>query len=197
MSLTRKFLAALGIEEDKANEIINAHTEVTEALKNERDSYKEDAEKLPSVQKELDEIKAAGANDKYKVKYDALKEEFEQYKADIEAQATYAVKADAYKALLKQAGVAEKRIDAVLRVSDIDSLKIDADGKIEGADSLLDGIKTEWADFIPAENAGQKVDTGGSLQGAKGTLSVDEIMAIEDDAERQNAIAENHELFGI
>ena len=197
MALTRKFLAALGVEEDKANEIINAHTEVTDALKNERDSYKEDAEKLPAVQKELDELKSAGDNDKWKVKYEALKEEYEGFKAELDAKQTHATKTDAYKALLKEAGIADKRIEAVLKVSDIDSVELDADGKIKDADSLLTGIKTEWADFIPNENAGQKVDTGGTLQGSKGTLTVDEIMAIQDDAERQDAILENHDLFGF
>ena len=197
MGLTRKFLAALGIEEDKANEIINAHTEVVDALKNERDSYREDAEKYTAVQKELDELKANSGNDKFKVKYDALKEEYEQYKSDIEAKAAHATKTDAYKALLKEAGIAEKRIEAVLKVSDVDSIELDGDGKVKDADSLLTGIKNEWADFIPHENTGAKVDTGGSLQNQKGTMTVDEIMAIQDDAERQDAILENHELFGF
>ena len=45
MALTRKFLEALGIEQAKIDEIISAHTEVTDALKADRDSYKEKAEK--------------------------------------------------------------------------------------------------------------------------------------------------------
>ena len=35
----------MGIEADKIDEIIDAHTEVTTSLKQERDSYKADAEK--------------------------------------------------------------------------------------------------------------------------------------------------------
>ena len=46
MAFTRKFLSALGIEADKVDQIIDAHTEVTDALKSERDKYKADAEKL-------------------------------------------------------------------------------------------------------------------------------------------------------
>ena len=60
MALTRKFLSALGIEADKVDEIINAHAETVNALKEERDNYKADAEKLPAVQKELDELKKSG-----------------------------------------------------------------------------------------------------------------------------------------
>lgn len=154
MALTRKFLSALGIEADKVEEIINAHTEVTDALKNERDSYKQEADKLPAVQKELDDMKAAAeknGNDPYKVKYEAIKEDFEKYKADITAKETKATKSAAYKALLKEAGIAEKRIDAVLKVSNVDSVELDADGKIKGADKLLESVKSEWSDFIVTE----------------------------------------------
>ncbi len=35
MALTRKFLAALGIEDDKVDEIIQAHTETVNGLKDE------------------------------------------------------------------------------------------------------------------------------------------------------------------
>ena len=57
MALTRKFLSALGIDADKVDEIINAHTETVDALKNERDKYKADAEKLPEVTRELTSLK--------------------------------------------------------------------------------------------------------------------------------------------
>ena len=38
MSLTRKFLSALGIEDDKVDEIISAHTDTVNALKEQRDA---------------------------------------------------------------------------------------------------------------------------------------------------------------
>ena len=134
MALTRKFLSALGIDADKIDEIISAHTETVDALKQERDEYKATADKLPSVQKELNDLKTAAekdGKDPYKVKYEAIKEEFENYKNEQTAKETKAQKQAAYKALLAECGVAEKRIDAVLRVSDVDSIKLDKDGKIE------------------------------------------------------------------
>ena len=151
MAFTRKFLAALGIEADKVDEIINAHTEVTDALKSERDRYREDAEKLPGVQKELDEMKAAAdkaGKDPYKVKYEALKEDFDKYKADQTARETAAAKSAAYKALLKEAGISEKRLDAVLKVSDLSKVELTEEGKVKDADTLAAAIRTEWADFI-------------------------------------------------
>ena len=45
MALTRKFLRALGIEDDKVEEIIGAHLETVNPLKDERDNLKEQADK--------------------------------------------------------------------------------------------------------------------------------------------------------
>ena len=76
MSLTRKMLKAMGIEEEKIDQIIEAHSETVDSLKADRDSYKEDAEKLKAVQKELDDLKAKG-DDGWKEMHDRLKVEFE------------------------------------------------------------------------------------------------------------------------
>ena len=43
MALTRSFLKALGIEEEKIGEIINAHSETVSGLKAEIEKYKGDA----------------------------------------------------------------------------------------------------------------------------------------------------------
>lgn len=193
MALTRKFLSALGIEEEKAEQIIAAHSETVDGLKTERDNYKKDAEQLPAVQRELDSFKeAAKQNEKdpYKVKYEALKEEYDDFKTGIEAKETAAKKEAAYKQLLKDAGVSEKRIDAVLKVSDLESVELDEEGKIKEAAKLTAAIKTEWADFITTESAkGAAVATPpASAPGAVKTKK--EIMEIQDTAERQKAWAE-------
>ena len=155
MSLTRKMLKAMGIEDDKIEMIISEHVDAVDALKKERDSYKEDAEKLPDVQKKLDEATAAAkeaGSDKYKLKYDALKEEYDKYKSDIDNKATHAAKETAYRKILKAAGVAEKRIDSVIRVSDIDGIELDESGKVKDAETLTNSVKSEWADFIVTEH---------------------------------------------
>lgn len=152
MALTRKMLKAMGIEDEKIDQIIEAHGETVDALKEQRDQYKADAEKLPDIQKQLEkaneQLEATG-KDAYKVKYEALKEEMETMKADYAAKETRGAKEKAYKELLKAAGVSEKRIESVMRVSDIDSVELSEDGAIKGADKLTESIKTEWADFIP------------------------------------------------
>ena len=85
--------------------------------------------------------------DSYRAKYEALSKELESMKA---AQARQQ-KEDAYRALLKQAGVSEKRIATVVKASaaEIDALELDGSGGAVGADQLVDSIKSEWADFIP------------------------------------------------
>ena len=200
MALTRKFLSALGIEDDKVDEIITAHTETVNALKEQRDGYKENAEKLPEVQKELDELKAAAeknGNDTYKVKYEALKEDFDKYKEEQAQKEMHAKKESAYRELLQNVGVSEKRIGAVLKVSDFDAIEFDDDGKVKDAEKLKGEIQSEWEDFIvTTETQGAPTATPPAGSG-KTYKSKDEIMAIKDAKERQTAIAENHELFGF
>lgn len=200
MALTRKLLATMSIEEDKVDQIIEAHSDTVNALKEQIATYKTDAEKLPAVQKELDELKAAAEKsdkDAYKVKYEALKEEFDDYKEEVQAKETHAKKENAYRELLKEVGVSEKRINAVLRVSDFDSIELDGEGNVKDADKLKDGIKTEWDDFIvTTQSTGATTATPPTGNG-RVYKSKDEIMSIKDTTERQKAIAENHELFGF
>ena len=153
-SLSRKFLTTLGIEEDKADQIFERHTEVLTEIKEERDKFKTEAEQLPELQKQVEKLQADAAKsekDPYKVKYDALKEEFDTFKKDIEAKETTAKKESAYRQLLKDCGVSEKRIDAIIKVSDIESIELDDEGKTKDGDKLAESIKTEWADFIQTE----------------------------------------------
>lgn len=199
MALTRKFLTALGIEADKADEIISAHTESVEALKAQRDEYKtkydeikDDAGKASDLQKQLDDLK----KDSYKVKYEALKEEYTKYKADQEATATKSAKESAYKALLKDLGISEKRLDAILKVTDLGKIELDSDGKIKDADKLKTDAKTEWEDFIVTKET-KGAATATPPQNTGGKMNRDEILKIKDTSERQKAIAENHDLFGI
>lgn len=199
MALTRKFLSALGIDADKIDEIIDAHAETVNALKEQRDQYKKDAEALPGVQKELDDLKAAGSNgDGFEEKYNSLKTEYDNYKKEQETKETRAKKESAYKALLREAGISEKRIDAVLRVSDVDDVELDESGKIKDSSKLTESIKKEWSDFIVTEGTKGADTSIPPVQGGGTTFKTkEEIMAIKDGTERRKAIAENPSLFGL
>lgn len=199
MALTRKFLSALGIEAEKLEEIISAHVETVDALKEERDKYKADAEKLPGVQQELDDLKQAGGNngDAWKTKHDALKAEFDQYKADVEKEKTTTKKKDAYKALLKDSNVLDNSIDAILKVTNFDDINLDDSGNLKDSDKLKESIAKEWAGFI-SKSEQRGADTPKPLNNTGGSYKTKaEIMAIKDRTERRKAIAENPSLFGI
>ena len=199
MGFSRKMLKAMGIEDEKIDQIIDAHSETVDALKADRDAYKEDAAKLAAVQKELDELKAKG-DDGYKAKYEAEKAAHDALKADIAAKETKKAKTDAYRELLKGANIDEKRIATILRAEapTIDKIELDADGKIKNAEQYTQSIKSDWADFVVTQSAkGTNTATPPANGGAATTKTKEDILKIKDAGERQKAIAENPTLFGI
>lgn len=193
MALTRKSLKELGLTEEQITEVIEGHSETVNALKEEVAKYREEAEKVPGLQKQVEDSKKV---DSYKEKYEKLQKEYTDYKAEQAKAKTAAQKREAYRSLLEEAGVSEKRIAAVLKVSDIDAIELDADGKVKDSKTVVDSIKTEWADFIQSGGkAGARTPT--PPQGSGKTMTKEDIMAIKNSSERQRAIAENHELFGF
>lgn len=130
------------------NRLIAAHLAVVDPLKDDLQRYKADAEKLPSVQKELDDLKAANANNEWETKYNDEHAAFEKYKADVAAAAEIEkIKAE-YRKLLQELGISEKRFDAILRLVDFSEMKL-GDKGLENADKIKESIKSDWADYIP------------------------------------------------
>lgn len=153
MALTRKMLKAMGIEEEKIEQIIEAHTETVDALKNERDELREKAEQLPDVQKQLDKLKAEaekGNADSYKVKYEALKEDFDKYKGEVTAKETKSAKENALREALKKKGVLEKCIPNIIAVTNLDEIELDDKGAVT-ADTEK-GLGEKWSGFIPTQS---------------------------------------------
>ena len=203
MALTRKMLKAMDLDEDKVSQIIDAHQSTIDEIAEERDKlkadvekYKSEAERLASVEKDL--VKAqAKLEDAEKVseKLKALKDEFAEYKADVDAKATKSAKEKAYRDLLKQAGIQDKRMDAIIRVSDLSGVELDKDGKVKDEKTLIDAIKSEWSEFIVTtqEQGANVAKPPANNGGAK--MSKDDIFKIKDTAARQQAMLENKELF--
>lgn len=150
MALTRKLLKGMGLTEEQVDTIIEAHTDTVDGLKADINKYKGDAEKLPGVQKELDDMKAAGDGG-YKKKFEDEHKAFEDFKAAQTAKEARTKKESLYREFLKAAGVSEKRIPAIMKVTDLDGIEIDGD-KLKDADKLTETVKTEWADFIETSN---------------------------------------------
>ena len=186
MALTRKTLKAMGIEEDKIDLIIEAHTESTDALKQQRDEYKAKAEAKATASTEP-KPKDPEPSDGYKAKYDAEKKAFEDYKANIAAEKAEADKRAKYRELIVKAGVDSKRVDSVLKVSDLSEIKV-KDGAIEGADDLVKSIKEDWADFIPTtQKVGANAPNPPKNDG--GVKKLEDITKMQDPVARQDALA--------
>lgn len=159
MALTRKMLKAMELDEDKVSQIIDAHQAVIDEIAKERDTFKADAEKykaeaerLGSVEKDLVKAQAQLEDaEKTAEKLKALQSEYDEYKADVDAKATQSAKEKAYRELLKQAGVSDKRFDAIIKVSDMSKVELDKDGKVKDSKAVVDSIKSEWADFVVTE----------------------------------------------
>lgn len=155
MALTRKMLRAMGIEDEKADEIIEAHAETVDALKAKAQEAGDGAGKAEELAKQVEQLKAdlakaqeKGDPDGFKSKYEEEHEAFEDYKAQVAAKDADRTKRSLYRKLLAKAGVDPKRLDAVMRVADLSKVEV-KDGAIQGADELEKGIKSDWADFIP------------------------------------------------
>ena len=58
-----------------------------------------------------------------------------------------AEKQTAFRELLKSVGVDPKRMDSVMRVTDLSKLEI-KDGKFNDESKIAESLKTEWSDFI-------------------------------------------------
>ena len=197
MSLTRKMLKAMGIEEEKIDQIIEAHSETVDSLKADRDTYKENAEKLKTVQKELDDLKAKG-DDGWKEKHDKLKGEFDQYKNDVQAKETHAAKEAAYRTILKDAGLSEKGIEKAIKYAEWDKIELETDGKLKGASDHIKAVKEEWAEYVTTTTTtGAKTSNPPSNNGAGTGKTKEEIMAIKDGAVRRAEMAKNPHLFGL
>lgn len=134
------------------NRIIAAHLAVVDPLKDDLQRYKADAEKLATVQQELEDLKASGGN--WETKYNEEHAAFEQYKAEAAAAVeTEKVKAE-YRKLLQEMGINEKRFDAIMRLTDFSTMKRGTDGQLENADKIKESIKSDWADYIPENHEG-------------------------------------------
>lgn len=160
MALTRAMLKGMALTDEQVDAIITEHTSVTSALKDQIREYKEDAEKLPGVQKELDDLKKDVETNNWESKYNKEHEAYEKYKTDIEAKEKSTKLKDAYKKLLAECKVGDKHVDSILRVTDFKDMKLAEDGTFEDADKLKEQITADWAGFISTEGTkGSDVET--------------------------------------
>lgn len=214
MALTRKFLAALGIESEKIDQIVEANSESLADIQDklakanaELKEAKSKADTLPEVQKELNDLKAQVEADKKAREgkdYDALKQEFETYKAEVQEKAVKSAKEKALRDLLSDMKVSDKGTSMIMKYMGVSGVELDEDGKLKDATAIRKAVKEDWGDYIP------KVETKGAetkqppTDGKEGASALTKADIYKKDErgryimstdERQQAIAENLELF--
>lgn len=200
MALTRKFLKAMGIEEEKMEQIIEAHTETVNGLKDDLARAQADAKALSGIQKELDEAKEAlkAAKDGgWKEKHDQVKKEFDDYKAGVTAKEAKAAKEAAARAYYQGKQITGRALEVAMRGSgaEIEALELDEDGKIKDTKALDALVAGDFSGLVSATTttgaatATPPVGSGGSMTKADIYKRDDKGRYVMDATERQNALA--------
>lgn len=196
MAFTRKMLKALGIEDEKIEQIIEAHTEVTDGLKEQIETFRADADRLKTVEAELEELKAKG-DDGLADKYEKLEKEFKEYRASVETKAEMEAKEKAFRELL-QGIIKDTHIDTVIDTRKAQAIIAEmemADGKIANPDAISEAVRSNWGGYVATtttKKAGAETppaNNGGT------TLTKEQIAQIPDPVARRAAIAQNIEIF--
>lgn len=139
MALTRRLLEGLGIEGKHVETIIEAHADTVNALKAERDGYKEKAEMVPDLQRQLEEAKESTELADLQAKYD-------------EQAAVLAKRTDELKqanGLLKESKEANEQLQAQLKEAQDEGETL-RNGQTELGDKLAaleqerDGLRNEY-----------------------------------------------------
>lgn len=153
----------MGIEDKQIETIIEAHSDTVSGLKREIAQYKDDAEKVPDLLKQLEDAKAADNSEELQSKLDeAIKaketaeaaladaqKSLDDFKAEVQAEKDAATKAGAYrKQVLEAAGIASDYMDDVMAVTKLDTFELDDSGNIKDADKLVESAKDKWKSFV-------------------------------------------------
>lgn len=193
MALTRKLLKGMGLTDEQVDTIIEAHTDTVDGLKADVSKYKADADKLSGVQKELDDLKAAGDGG-YKEKYEKEHSAFEAFKTDITAKESKAAKEKAVRAYFESKNITGANLDLAMRGCGEEMAALELDGEkikdTKSLDALVDGT---YKGLVSKQTV--RFDTGARFNGGGKPMTKDEIMQITDRAERRAAIAANMDLF--
>lgn len=193
MALTRNLLKGMGLTDEQVDTIIEAHTDTVDGLKADVTRYKADAEKLPGVQKQLDDLKAAGDGG-YKEKYEKEHSAFEAFKTDITAKESKAAKERAVRAYFESKNITGANLDLAMRGCGEEMSALELDGEkikdTKSLDALVDGTYKSLV-----SKPAVRLDMGARLNEGGKPMTKDEIMKITDRTERRAAIAANMDLF--
>lgn len=204
MALLRKSLKAMGLTDEQIESVIEMHSDTVNDLKDQitaATANKEDFDKLKAenenLKTQLSESKQAAADaEKYKKDYESVKNELDTFKSEVETKAAKAEADKAFTKWLTDNGYTDKGANKIVKYGGF-TPEFNKDGTIKNADKLNESVAAEWSEYkITAKTEGAKTETPpANTGGSKRTKA--EIMEIKDPVERQQAIKENPEVFGI
>lgn len=181
--------------EEIENRLVALHLGVVDPLKDDLTTYKADAEKLPDIQKQLDDLKAAGDGG-YQEKYEKEHKAFEDFKANVTAKESKAAKEKAVRAYFESKNITGANLDLAMRGCGEEMAALELDGEkikdTKSLDALVDGTYKGLVSTTQTKGANPATppaNTGG------GAMTKDQIMEIKDRSERRAAIAANINLF--
>ena len=177
--------------EDRVKGIMDlAHVE-TDQLRDEADALRQE---LTKANADLEE--ANGKITDKQTALDTVTSDFEAYKTQSAVKQENDSKANAYKTILKEAGISDKRIAQVMKVTDLSEFTLNKDGSIRDTDKVKANVLEEWAEFIPVtETINSEVATPPNLGHVDTKMTKEEIMAVKDRDERRRLIQENPDAF--
>ena len=174
-----------------ATKLVELHRGVVDPLKDELDTakrdatkYKTEADKVPGLQKDLDEAKKG---EDWKAKYEKADQDLKDYKAKIAQDAETAKVKAAFKKLLVEEKISEKTLDSILNATDYSGMKLKDDGSLDKVEDLKKDIDTKWGGFkVNERKRGEDVPTppGGAPGG-------------EDDSIRKMTAQWHAQRFGV
>lgn len=168
--------------DEKETALIALHHSIVDDVKDQLDAakadaarYKAEADKLPGIQQELEGLKNG---EDYKAKYEKEHADFDGYKKQIadseELAKELAKKKAAYRKLLFDEHINEKRLDAVIRLTDFSGIKLDKDGNLQDVETLKKSIDEDWGDYkVTTRQRGANLNDHQAGDDDKGTKASD------------------------
>ena len=166
MSLTRSFLKSLNLNDDQISAVIEAHSETVTGLNSKYSELetkyngaKESADRLPEVQKELDELK----KDDFKTKFEAEQSAHNALKESVSREKARTAKEKAVRAYYEEKNIRGGNLSIAMRGTDLDSLKLDEEGRLSDTSALDDLVAGDFKSLVTT--AHRTVSSGAELSG--------------------------------
>ena len=190
MSLTRTDLSKMGVPEEFHSQIIAKHRDTVDEIKDERDRYKAEAEKVPGLEAERDSWKNKAEDGTAAARIEELEKQVQGF----ETEKLNGVKRTALTALMKSINMDEKVIPLALDAANLDDVELDGE-TVKNADALAETYKSRYANFIQTVGSMGKPPQTPPQNPGNGGMTKEQIMAIKDKDERRVAIAQHLDLF--